>query len=114
MTSTDLIALAIMEAALVLLSVFALAKDIYIVRTERKRGLEVTITRGEPAMNSLYIMYGIATVVYSLLAQVAEGIDGQRVLIIAVNYLLLTHLFFFSQWFRNGLFFPMLRRTKRG
>lgn len=114
MASTDLIAFAAVEAALVGLSAFAVFKDIYIRVVERSRGLDLSTVRGELSMTSLYVMYGIATVVYSLIAQIASGIDGHRVLVIALNYLFLTHLFFFSQWFRNGLFFPVLNRAKQG
>lgn len=117
MASTDLIAFAAVEAALVGLSAFAVFKDIYIRVVERSRGLDLSTVRGELSMTSLYVMYGIATVVYSLIAQIAQiasGIDGHRVLVIALNYLFLTHLFFFSQWFRNGLFFPVLNRAKQG
>lgn len=114
MAPTDPIALAVMESILIGLSAFALFKDIHIKVVERSAGVDLTVKRGELSMSALYVMYGIATVVYSLIAQVASGIEGQRVLILALNYLLLTYLFFFSQWFRNSLFFPILNRVRQG
>ena len=63
-------------------------------------------------MSALYTFYGIATVVYSLTVDAASGIDGYKVSFIVGDYISLTYLFFFSSWFRNVIFFPMLRRVR--
>jgi len=131
MQSTDLGVVLVAEFVLAALFFIAVAKD---VRSSRPRNdakvrrgeksmnsLNVTcgiatdaeVRRGEKSMNSLYVMYGIVTVVYSLLVQVAEAFEGHKALLIAVDYVGLTYLFFFSSWFRNKIFFPMLGRVRQ-
>jgi hypothetical protein len=110
----DLIAFILLQGALVVLSLAAVIRDPLIVKRERQSGLVVGVTRGEQSMNSLYVIYGVATVMYSLVAQVASGLDGWRAAVTVIDYALLTHLFFFSPWFRNRFLFRLLRRAAQG
>jgi hypothetical protein len=113
MQQTDCVALAVIEVMLLGLLFISLAMDAWIRVKDRSSSAQATVVRGETSMNSLYVMYGIATVVYSLLIQVAPNLDGYRVSLIALNYISLTYLFFFSSWFRNRLFFPLLGRARK-
>lgn len=109
MQQPDCVTLAAIEVVLFGIFIIALFMDVI----ERMGSARATAFRGEASMNSLYIMYGIATVVFSLLIQVAPSIDGYRVFLITFNYIFLTYLFFFSSWFRNRLFFPLLGRIRK-
>ena len=55
-------------------------------------------------MTSLFTIYGITTLVYTLAIQTARAFEGNKVIIIIVNYAVLTYLFFFNSWFENSIF----------
>lgn len=113
MISLDLIAVVLMEVALVVLYVFSKIRDVRIRWIENKDGINLESVRGESSMSAIHVMYGIVTVICSLVIQVAEGIDGNRVIIIFLNYLVLTHLFFSSLWFRNSVVLPAMNAAKK-
>ncbi len=113
MQQTDCVALAVVEVTLFGLLIFAFVMDAWVRVKDLSSSAQATVMRGESSMKSLYVMYGIATVVYSLLIQVAPNLDGYRVPLIVLNYISLTYLFFFSSWFRNRLFFPLLGRVRK-
>jgi len=71
-----------------------------------------TVYRGNHSMNFLYIVYGVATVVFALSIQVSEALVGYKVLLLVFDYLVLTYLFFFNGWFRNRLFTIQVRIEK--
>jgi hypothetical protein len=102
--------------AFVLLAVHALLLVVLLWSfwaTWRESGkIKLTVTRGGESMNALYVMYGVATVVYALVVQVADAFEGFKVLFIVADYLVLTYLFFFSSRFRNLVVFRTLNRIK--
>jgi hypothetical protein len=61
-------------------------------------------------MNGLFVLYGGATVVFSLAVQVAAAAEGHKVALIVADYVILSYLFFFNSWFRNRLVFRVLGR----
>jgi len=71
------------------------------------------VTRCNESMNALYVNFGIVTVVFTLVTQVCDELKGNQVLVIVINYAMLTYMFFFSTWFRNGIFFRLFNRIKR-
>ncbi len=82
--------------------------------TWRESGkIKLTVTRGEESMNALYVMYGVATVVFALVVQVADTAHGYKAALIVVDYLVLTYLFFFSSRFRNLVVFRTFNRIKK-
>ena len=112
MQSTDLGVVLVAEFVLAALFFIAVAMHVRSFRLRNVPEAHLEVRRGEQSMNSLYVMYGIVTVVYSLLVQAAEAFEGHKALLIAVNYVGLTYLFFFSSWFRNRIFFKMLERVR--
>jgi hypothetical protein len=112
MSLPDLIVFSTIEAGLVLFAFVAVAVDLINKARSKRAEMSATVTRGESTMNALYTFYGIATVVYSLAVDAATGLEGLKVGFIALDYLCLTYLFFFSSWFRNQIFFPLLRRVR--
>lgn len=94
----DVVVLPAVNVVLALLVLVAVLQD---VRAKRSRGIGLQVKRGENSMNFLYIFYGIASVIYALIVQVAEAAQGYKAAIIVADYLGLTYLCFFNGWFRN-------------
>jgi len=109
---SDVEVIVLMEAVLLVVFILSLSMDVIIFIRKRRGSLSLTIKRGERSMNALYVIYGTATVIYALEVQVSEAFIGNKVFLIAVNYVVLTYLFFFSSWFRNRILFPLLSRIK--
>ncbi|MBW1992992.1 MAG: hypothetical protein JRI77_00920 [Deltaproteobacteria bacterium] len=110
---TDFIVFVLVEAILTLLFIFVIAKDISIRRKSKRPGIKAEVTRCNESMNALYVNFGIVTVVFTLVTQVCDELKGNQVLVIVINYAMLTYMFFFSTWFRNGIFFRLFNRIKR-
>jgi len=96
----DAIILIVVHAGLVVLLIRAL---VHAYRVRHSEGITLTVTRGDKSMNFLFAFYGVATVVITLLTQVAEAACGYKAVIVAADYLILTYLCFFNVWFRNRL-----------
>jgi len=106
MAFTDAVTLTLVHGLLLLVWIISLARDLLTHSRVRwgkpakiiiekgqvktKKGFaNLTITRGEESMNSLYVLYGVATVVFALCVQVAEAAHGYKVAIIVLDYLVL-------------------------
>ena len=81
---------------------------IWIKKKRRKGGVSLTVKRGDHSMNFLYIMYGTVTIVFALSVQVSEVFKGYKMLLVVLNYLALTYLFFFNSWLRNRILLPIM------
>ena len=110
---TDIFVFLMMEGSLFFLFAWALIADIQNRRKARTASIKAEVVRGEKSMNALYVNFGIATLVFTLIVQTCEALKGNQVLFIVVNYGFLTYMFFFSSWFRNKLFFKFLNRVKK-
>ena len=108
---TDLYAMAFVQLVLVFFALFAAAKDAHIRILERSAEAKLAIKRGEQSMAALYTVYGAALASCLLLIDKAVGLDGNRVVLIALDFLCTTYVFFFSTWFRNSVFFPLKKRV---
>ncbi len=97
------------EVVLLIILMWSLGKDL--VFREHEGGIVASITRGEKSMTLLYnVMTGIVMFVYTLAIQLSEALKGNKVLIFILNSIALIYLFFFSSWFRNSIFFPLMTR----
>ncbi len=112
--SPDFVAILIMEIALLLLFLIEIVMGMRRAHRAKKARVSLTVTRGEPSMNMLYVMYGVVTLIYAFAVQVSEAFMGHKVFLLLLNYLILTYTFFFSLWFRNKIFFPLMDRIKNG
>jgi len=110
---TDTIVFAVTEGTLALAFVIVLAKDILIRHKSKGSGVIAEVRRGEQSMNALYVNFGIATVVFTLIVQACDTLKGNQVLFIVLNYGMLTYMFFFNSWFRNSIFFKLTERIKK-
>ncbi|WP_291323671.1 hypothetical protein [Desulfonatronospira sp.] len=64
-------------------------------------------------MGAIYAVYGAAIASTLVLTDRTEGLEGNTVLFMIINFLCFTYLFFFSVWFRNAVFFRLYRRVQQ-
>ena len=79
---TDLVVFFISEGFLFLLFVFALVGDLSNRRKSKTTSVTAEVKRGEKSMNALYVNFGIATLVFTLIVQTCEALKGNQVLFI--------------------------------
>jgi len=89
---SDLIVFVLTESILLLLFVVTLIADRRIRLKANKSGITAEIKRGEQSMNALYVNFGIATVVFTLIVQACEVLKGNQVFFIVLNYGMLTYI----------------------
>jgi hypothetical protein len=106
--SSDKIVLILMEVFLLSILLLSVIKDVILYFHNLSSSASAIGGRGEQSMNTLYTIYGITTVFYTLAIQLAKAFKGNKVLLFILNYFALTYLFFFNVWFRNSIFFPLL------
>jgi hypothetical protein len=109
---TDLAVFCIIEILLGVLFATALLNDLWNWQKAKSASVTVTVKRGEKNMNAIYVFFGVTTVVFTLIVQTCKALEGNQVLYIVLNYTSLAYLFFYSTWFRDRQFFPLLRRIR--
>jgi hypothetical protein len=108
-TGSDKYVVIFIEVVLLIILLWSLGKDLLF--REREGGIAASVTRGEKSMTLLYnIMTGIVMFIYTVAIQLSEALKGNKVFIFILNTIALIYLFFFSSWFRNSIFFPLLKR----
>ncbi len=112
MHNTDTVTILGIHAILVLFFVSYAILDIVAYRRSRYASVKLDVERGPESMNMLFVMYGVATLVYSIAIQVADYAQGHRSTLIIVDYILMTYLFFFNSRFRNALIRLYIRLKK--
>ena len=113
MFSTDLPVICIIESSLILFTLFAAFREARIRRQERASGIDAEVIRGDKSMITLYAVYGATISSFLVLLNNAFGIDGNKVVLILINFICVTYLFFFSTWFRNSILFAFNQRLKK-
>jgi ABC-type sugar transport system substrate-binding protein len=107
---SDCVALLVLHAALLVTLLLALLATARATRRRRRGYPDLAVARGERSVTGLFVLYGGATVVFSLAVQVAAAAEGHKVGLIVVDYVVLSYLFFFNTWFRNQIVFRVLAR----
>jgi hypothetical protein len=113
MPATDLWIIGGLQLGLIVFAGYAAFRDARIRRLERTGGVIAVVTRGKGSMTSLYTVYGAAVASILVLINNAYRIEGHKVLLIVVDVSCVTYLFYFSTWFRNSVFFPLLNRVRQ-
>ncbi len=96
----DDVILTVVQLTLAILLFIAMVQAL---KAKRSGSFGSAVTRGDRSMNFLYVFYGVATVAFILIVQIAEAAKGYKAAIVAADYLALTYLCFFNGWFRNKL-----------
>jgi len=113
MLTSDLPVIFAIETVLILFTLYAVYCDARIRKNEKRSGLTAEVVRGEKSMAALYTVYGATTASLLVLINNASGLDGNKVMLIVLNFMCITYTFFFSTWFRNSIFFPLNQRVRK-
>jgi len=95
MECTDPYVIILLQIAIVIFTAFAAFKDSSIRKQEKAGSASATVARGEPSMTALYSMYG-ATI---------------KVILIVIDFICSTYIYYFSTWFRNTVFFSLKQKV---
>lgn len=113
MINTDFFAICVVQMAILIFAVFAVIRDWRIRILERYATAKAEVNRSDRSMTTIFTVYGAAIASCLVLIDKASGINENKVLLIVLDFLCLTYLFFFSTWFRNSIFFPLLQRVRK-
>jgi hypothetical protein len=113
MISTDLTVLVVLQLLLLAFAAVSLFMDRVAAWRAKRGAAQLTVLRGEPSMGALYAMYGSTLGTVLLLVSTTSAAEGNRVLLISLNFALITYVFFFNSWFRSSIFFPLKARISR-
>ncbi len=111
--SSDKIMVIAMEVLLFFIFLCSIIKAIQYHLAYLKATSPAIGTISPQGVTFFFTMYGIAALVYTLGVQVADAFKGNKVLLIIVNYAILTYLFFFNVWFRQSIVVQLLGRIAR-
>lgn len=111
MPQTDLNAVIAIHIGVFLLAFIAIASDFRAFIRAKKGMVQARVIRGESSMSALYTVYGASLATCLFLIEAATAAEGNRVILIASDFAIITYLFFFSSWFRNSVFFPFKRKV---
>jgi ABC-type transport system involved in Fe-S cluster assembly fused permease/ATPase subunit len=103
----------VLQIAIIVFTLIAAYKDLSIRRREHSGGVSAEVNRGKESMTAIYTMYGATIASCLVLIDNAAGIEGHKVILIVIDFLSATYVFFLSTWFRNAIFFPLMRRVQK-
>lgn len=103
----------LVQASIVLFVVWVVFRDVQIRKKEQSAEATAEVVRGEKSMAALYTVYGATIASCLVLIDNASGLEGHKVVLIVLDFLCVTYVFFFSTWFRNSVFFPLLQRVRK-
>ena len=113
MKITDLCIMLLIQTSVVAFALYSAFKDAEIRKLERTAEAVPTVIRSDIAMKALYTVYGAAIASSLVLIDNASGLDGHKVLLIIIDFICINYVFFFSTWFRNAVFFPLIQRVRK-
>lgn len=104
----------VIESPLLLMFILAIFMGLseWIKRRRRKLSY-LNVKRGEESMKAIYTGFAICVVFYTTIVQMAIVFNEYKILFHVFNYIVLVYLFFFSSWFRNRIFFKILKRIHK-
>lgn len=113
MENTDPYIMLLIQTIIVLFAGYSLLRDFQIRKQVQGGGVNAEVIRGDKSMGALYAVYGATIASCLVLIDKAMGIDGHKVILIMIDFFCVTYVFFFSSWFRNSIFFPMIQRVRK-
>lgn len=114
MGNSDILMIALVETLLVVFAIYAAVCDYRLRRIDRLAELTGNVTRGDKSMNALHTVYAATIASVLVLVDNSVGLEGHKVILIAVAFSCATYLFYLSVWFRNTVFFPIANRLRHG
>lgn len=92
---------------MLLLTLSAVACDFRAYLRARSGMTDARVIRGENSMSAIYTVYGASIASCLFLIEAATAVEGNKVTLIASDFIFITYLFFFNSWFRSSVFFPL-------
>ena len=102
------------EGLLLLMVILAIFKGLFEWIERRRSNLSYEVKRGEKSMKAIITGFIFFGGVYTVIVSIIDFFNEYKVLFYVVNYISLGYLFFFSFWFRNRIFFPILKTIHKG
>jgi len=97
------------ESLLLLMFILTIFGGIFGWIERRRSNLSVKVIRGEENMNAIIAGFGCFEAFYTTIVYMIVFFNEYKFLFYLVNSIALGYLFFFSFWFRNRIFFPLLK-----
>ena len=113
MECTDTYVILILQVAIVLFTIVAIFKNSNIKKQEKASEVSAEVVRGKNSMTALYTMYGATIASCLVIIDNASGIEGHKVILIVIDFLCATYVYYFNTWFRNSIFFPLKRKVSK-
>lgn len=113
MPETDVYVMCVIQILLIIFAVFSIHCDKSLRKQESNASFSAEVERGEKSMTAIYTVYGATIASCLVLINEASAFDGNKVLVIVIDFSCITYLFFFSTWFRNSIFFPLYRLVRK-
>jgi hypothetical protein len=113
MKNSDPYVLFLVQTAILLFTIFAGFRDLKIRKREQNAQVGAEIERGKNSMAAIYTVYGAIMASCLVVIDRAVGLEGNKVVLIVLDFLCVTYVFFFNTWFRNALFSPLMRRVRK-
>jgi len=80
----------------------------------QRSNLSTKVIRGEESMNKIIAGFGCFVAFYMTIVYMIVFFNEYKMLFYLGNNIVLAYLFFFSFWFRNRIFFPLLKIIHMG
>lgn len=100
------------QGLLVLVATFAVLQDMRLRLLSRIAEAEAEVRRSDKSFGSLYVAFAAVVAAYAFLGTQLPGLDGKRIAFVILDFLCAAYVFIFSSWFRNAVFFPLMRRVR--
>lgn len=88
-----------LQASLLLVFVYAVAKNFALFRP--KDGSSLTVRRGKESWYNFRLMYAMLVLIFVEVNNTSEALKGHKTLITLLDIAALSYLCYFNNWFRN-------------
>lgn len=96
----DKIIISIFEIAILIFLIFAIIKDNII---KRKRGVKLTVIRGDISWRNLTYAFGTLSLLSMQIVELAEFLKGYKVIVNLFNQIVFSYLCYGNNWLRNKI-----------
>lgn len=108
------IAFLAIESLLLLMFILAIFMGLFEWIKRRRSNLSYKVERGEKSIKAIITGFAGSAVFYTTIVHLAVVFNEYKILFHVFNYIVLGYLFFFSFWFRNRIFFKILKKIHMG
>ena len=108
------IAFFIVEGLLLLMFILTIFMGSFERIKRARSNLSTKVIRGEESMKAIIAGFGCFAAFYTAIVYMIVFFNEYKILFYLGNNLALGYLFFFSFWFRNRIFFPLLKAIHMG